>query len=82
MKTRVILVLIVLLSLPAAAADFNDFVNGNWNADAMNTWGEGVGTFPGASDDVTIDSHSITVTADAEANDLFIFKPGTVLTVF
>jgi len=61
---------VVAIPVCALAADFDDAADGDWNAGGMDTWGAGVGNFPGAADNVTIDSHTVTVTADAEANDL------------
>ncbi|PIQ88793.1 MAG: hypothetical protein COV72_05810, partial [Candidatus Omnitrophica bacterium CG11_big_fil_rev_8_21_14_0_20_42_13] len=57
------------------AATFNDAASGNWNDGA--TWGNaspGVeGTdYPGAGDDVTIDSHTVTLAADAACDDITI----------
>jgi len=62
------------------AATFNDAASGNWNDGA--TWGNaspGVeGTdYPGAGDDVTIDSHTVTLAADAACDDITISSGGT-----
>jgi len=45
------------------AATCNDQADGNWNSAA--TWSCGI--VPDADDDVTIDSHAVTITADAES---------------
>ena len=51
-----------------SAAFCNDQANGNWNATA--TWSCGV--VPGEDDVVTIDSHTVTLTANAEVDDITI----------
>lgn len=66
-----------VLFLPAKthAAVFNDAANGDWNLGA--TWGNPgnnvVGSgYPGSSDTVTIDSHTVTLTADQVASTVTI----------
>lgn len=78
----IVSVVIVIASVSAEACGaFNDTANGNWNDGA--TWGNaspGVeGTdYPSASDDVTIDSHTVTLTADAAGNNITIASGGTL----
>lgn len=74
-------VIIFFSSIRCDALVFNDVANGNWNDGA--TWGNtspGVaGTdYPGAGDDATIDSNSVTLTADAAGNNITIASGGTL----
>ncbi len=67
----------------ADAATFNDAANGVWNIGT--TWGgacaascsEGV-DYPGSGDDVTIDSGTVTLTADAACNNITVVGGGTL----
>jgi len=65
----------------AADATFNDAATGDWDDGA--TWGNtspGVeGTdYPGTSDIVTINSHTVTLTADQSAHDITLATGGTL----
>lgn len=64
----------------AEAASFNDASSGNWNAGA--TWGNAGSTegvdYPGLGDTVTINSHTVTLTADASCGDITISTGGTL----
>ncbi len=52
---------------PAAAADYDDWTDGNWVADTTDTWGAGIDVYPGAGDTATIESNTVTVTANVPA---------------
>lgn len=67
----------------ARAAAFNDAATGNWNIGT--TWGGGCaaacteGTdYPGPVDTATIDSHTVTLTAQHSVNDITIASGGTL----
>ena len=66
------------------AAAFDDAANGNWNIGT--TWGGGCaaacteGTdYPGPNDTVTINSNTVTLTADHQTIDLTIAAGGTLV---
>ncbi len=56
------------IASPTFAATCNDQADGNWNSAA--TWDCGI--VPDADDDVTIDSHTVTMTADSLSNTVTI----------
>jgi len=52
---------VLLLAAGAAAVDYDDRANGNWDAGA--TWETNDGTYPDGTDDTaTVDGHNVTVT--------------------
>ena len=74
------LIILSVLVMTVHAASFNDATNGNWNDGA--TWGNdspgSEGTdFPGPGDTVTINSNTVTLSADQSADDITISTGGT-----
>lgn len=71
----------LFLNVYAEAASFNDAASGSWNDGA--TWGNtspGVAgiDYPGAGDTVTINSGTVTLTADAACGDITISTGGNL----
>ena len=66
MRLRYVLLCVCALSLAgvAGAGSYDDAVNGNWDADLQDTWGAGIGVFPGAGDTAIIDSNVVTLNVD------------------
>ena len=68
---------LLLLPVSVSATAFNDAANGNWNIGT--TWGGGCSSsctegtdYPGENDTATIDSHTVTLDANASVDDVSI----------
>ena len=80
-RTPALILISFLFPLSVLAASFNDAADGPWNG--CETWGTCPGAvegtdYPGTTDDVTIDSHTVTLSGAFAVNDLVINPEGTL----